>query len=332
MMNLDIGHRKIGHGMLNAVAAFTIRVRRAGFFLLFVSASVGLRAQVTAEPDSNYAETGNPFVVHLVVPQSDGKPGQIDLSAWDSVVKEQNILQQTEWKSDGQAFSKDLILIFFDADTLALPPLPVYLNGRGTALTNALDIIILPTPAPDDLVDMRGIKDIRREPALWTDYLPWALAIAALILLVLLASWLIRRAQHKKKQAALSRMVELPAHELAWKKLDVLAKKQLWDKGLVKEYCAELTFIAREYLEKRYAVPALESTSEEIREHLLKTDFPENLRAGLQELLTKADLVKFAKATPPETFHEEAMTYARKMILETKPLPIPHPPSPIPQQ
>ena len=182
------------------------------------------------------------------------------------------------------------------------------------------------------ILDMTGIKDIRREPATWVDYLPWALAIAGLILLILLVSWLMGRAQQKKRQAALSRSVGLPPHELASKKLDVLAQKQLWDKGLMKEYCAELTFILREYLEKRYPVPALESTSEEILDHLMRTDFPEGLRPALHELLTKADLVKFAKATPPESFHKESMAFARKIIAETKPVPIPDPQSPIPQQ
>lgn len=292
-------------------------------FVLFGILSAKAQTDARAELDSNYAETGNPFVVHLSVPQNAGKPGQIDFSAWDSAVPQQNILQQTEWTPRGTSFSKDLTLVFFDADTLRLPPLPIHLNGKGTVMTNPLEIAILPTPAPDDLVDMTGIKDIHREPAVWTDYLLWTLAIAGFILLVILTLWLVKRAQNKRKQAALSRSVGLPPHELAWKKLDVLGQKQLWHKGLVKEYCAELTFIIREYLERRYSVPALESTSEEILQHLRKTDFPKTLSPGLQELLSKADLVKFAKATPLETFHQEAMSFARKMISETKPVPIP---------
>lgn len=293
------------------------------FYVLIACLPVGAQTDVRVEVDSNYAETGNPFVVHITVPQSAGKPGEIEFSAWENEVTQSNILQQTQWMPEGSFYKKDLTLVFFDADTLSLPPLPIHFNGQGLANTNPLEIIVLPTPSPDDLVDMRGIKDIHREPTWWTDYLPWVAAIAALILLVVLASWLISRAQQKKKQAALSRTVGLPAHELAWKKLDALTQKRLWDKGLVKEYCAELTFILREYLEKRYSVPALESTSEEIVAQLHETDFPENLNTGLQELLSKADLVKFAKATPPETFHEEAMSFARKIILETKPLQIP---------
>lgn len=307
---------------------------RIASVLLFLCLSVRVASQsdAFARTDSNYAETGNPFVIHLAVPQSAGKPGQVDFSVWEESLPEQNILQQTEWAADGQQFIKDLTVVFFDADSLSLPPLPIRLNGQSDpVMTNSLQIVVLPTPSPDDLVDMSDIKDIRREPAHWTDYLPWALAVAALALLVMLASWLMGRAQNRKRQAALSRTVGLPPHELAWKKLDALMQKRLWDKGLVKEYCAETTFIIREYLEKRYEIPALESTSEEIVVLLQKTDFPQPLRSALQELLKKADLVKFAKATPPDTFHEEAMSFARKIILETKPLPaqpVNHPTAP----
>ena len=323
MTNMEFRIRKCHTNQVSIVVGARANCLRIFMLVLFMLATVETHAQVTATLDSNYAETGNPFVVHLHIPSNAGKPGQIDFSAWDSLVPEQNRLQQTEWIPDGQAFNKDITLIIFDADTLTLPPLSIHLNGHGTALTNSLDIIILPTPSPDDLVDMTGIKDIRREPALWTDYLPWALAIAAFVLMVLLAAWLIDRAKRKRNQAALTRTIGLPPHELAWKKLDVLTQKQLWHKGLVKDYCAELTFIVREYLEKRYSVPALESTSEEILGHLQKTGFPGNLCTELQDVLSKADLVKFAKATPPETFHEEAMSFARKMISSTKPVPIP---------
>lgn len=221
----------------------------AVFLLMFVLCGANGQTQAFAQTDSNYAETGNPFVVHILVPNAAGQPGQIDFSAWDSVVPEENILTQTDWTPDGPFFAKDLTLVFFDADTLLLPPLPIRLRGGGTATTNALELTVVSTPSPDDLVDMSDIKDIRREPALWTDYLPWALAIGGFVLLVVLASWLIGRAQ--KKHGIASRTVELPPHELALKKLEVLEQKQLWDKGLAKEYCADLTFILREYLEKQ---------------------------------------------------------------------------------
>lgn len=287
--------------------------------ILFLFGGSSLQAQVSAELDSNYAETGNPFIVHLRVMPQAGKPGQVDFSAWDSVVPEQNILFQSEWTPHGDTLGKDLTLVFFDADTILLPPLDVRLNGKGTFQTNPLQVVILATPAPDDLVDMKAIKDIHREPAWWTDYLPWILAIGGFVALVLLGAWLIDRAKMKREKLALSRSVGMPPHELALKKLDVLVQKNLWDKGLYKEYCAELTFIVREYLEKRYGIPALESTTDEILQQLKKTDCPGYILPPLKEMLQHTDLVKFAKALPPEGFREQAMSLARTLIAKTRP-------------
>lgn len=292
-------------------------------FLGFILTSAGAQADALARTDSNYAETGNPFVVHLTVPKSAGQPLDLDLSAWSDKVPEQNIVRQSDWTAGEQAYTKDLTLLFFDADTLTLPGISIRVNGGASLQTNPLEIVIVATPSPDDLNDMADIKEIRREPALWTDYLPRIVAIAALVLLVLLGAWLIGKAGRKKKHAVASRTVGLPPDVLALKKLDVLSQKQLWQKGLVKEFCAEITFILREYLEKRYRILALESTSEEIVEHLEASDFPDDLRPELRVLLTEADLVKFARAIPPEHFDTRTMAFARKLIVETKPAPPP---------
>lgn len=298
--------------MVYRLNKYCLSLLLASFFL------TGALAQIEASAglDSSHAETGNPFVVHITVPNTAGKPGSIDLSAWSDQVPLQNIVGQSEWSPTGKSFTKDLTLLFFDEDTLSLPPLIIPLGNRGTATTNPLEVVVLPTPSPDDLLDMADIKDIHREQALWTDYLPWALAIAGFLLFIVLISWLIARM--RKKQTVASRTIGLPPHELALKKLAALEQKQLWNKGLVKEFCAELTFIVREYLEKRFHVPALESTSEELMEKLKTTAFPETLHDILRDLLTQADLAKFAKSVPPQSFEETARQFARNLIEMTK--------------
>ena len=286
------------------------------FFSLCALAGAGAQVEAYATLDSNYAETGNPFKIHLKITGTTAKPVKTDMSSWRSVLPQENVLQQSDWSADGQSYTQELTVVFFDEDTIALPPLNIELENKGTAATNSLQIFVVPTPSPDDLVDMTGIKDIRREPSSWSDYLPWALAIAGLALLVILASRLIAGAQ--KKRGAASRTVELPPHELALKKLEVLNQKQLWQKGHVKTFCAEITYIVREYLEKRYRIPALESTSDEILKRLRSTDFPETFGADLQRMLAQADLAKFARSIPPENFYEETTQFAKKMVLATR--------------
>ncbi|MEO6037440.1 MAG: hypothetical protein ABIQ93_03435, partial [Saprospiraceae bacterium] len=104
----------------------------------------------------------------------------------------------------------------------------------------------------------------------------------------------------------------------ARKKLEVLARKKLWQSGQLKPYYAELTFILREYLQKRYGIPALESTTEETLAYLQQQDFPEALRQPLAETLLQADLVKFAKSMPPESFHEQALQQVQTLVETTR--------------
>ena len=54
--------------------------------------------------------------------------------------------------------------------------------------------------------------------------------------------------------------------------------------------------------------------------NLRKTDLEEPWRDRLQELFVNADLVKFAKAQPPMTIHEQGMQEAMAFVEATKPV------------
>lgn len=288
-------------------------------YCFFLCLNLHAQSPAVARLDSNFAETGNPFLMHLTVPQIAGKPTQIDFSPWDSLIPQKNIIQQSDWKIDGDHWTKDLTLLVFDEDTLHLPGLPIRFDAGGTAMTSPLELIVLPTPSPDDPTELSDIKDIHREPVLWTDYWPWFLGVGIVLLVLALFFWLAKRRRHK---AAASRLIQLPPHELALKKLGVLMQKQLWQNGLTKQYYAELTFILREYLQQRFLVPALESSSSETIRHLKKQpDFPAALLSQVQELLEQADLAKFAKATPSRTFHEQSIQSVKTLVEQTIPVP-----------
>ena len=66
---------------------------------------------------------------------------------------------------------------------------------------------------------------------------------------------------------------------------------------------------------------ALESTTQEILTDLKKQDFDPTLNNDLREILTMADLVKFAKAKPGENIHESFMQKAYELVSQTKQMP-----------
>lgn len=280
--------------------------------VLFLS-SLSIPAQVELRADSNRVETGNPLVLHLRIPAELNTPDSLDFEVWSKVLPVQNMIAQTEWRKEGQFFSKTITALFFDEDTLQIPELPIALQNGDTVFANPLQILVTATPAPDDLNDMAPIKDIHREPSHWTDYLPWILGGLGVLALLGLLFWWVNRTPKYNIQ---SRNISTPPHELALKKLDALAKKQLIASGLVKEHYAELTHLLREYLDRRLGVRTLESTTPETLKQLDASACPEALLQTLRTLLEQADLAKFAKTNPPDSFHSEAMVLARKIILD----------------
>ncbi len=273
-----------------------------------------VNAQVELSADSNHVETGNPLVFHLRLPITLGKPDTLNFEVWESFLPQQNIVNQTAWQKDGEFISKTLTVLFFDADSILIPPLPVALRNGDTIYANPLQVIVTATPSPDDLNDMANIKEIHREPSDWTDTLPGVLGALLVLAILGLLFWLVKRKAQAKIQ---SQNFEIPPRELALKKLNVLTQKQLTVHGFVKEHYAELTYILREYLEKRFRIPALESTTEETLGYLKNRDIDDSMTQKLQILLEQADLAKFAKIIPPESFHTEALELAKKIILET---------------
>lgn len=274
-------------------------------------------AQVTARvsADSNRVETGNPYVLHFSIPAGSGMPDTIHFDAWQEALPEENILRESGWHKQNDQLLNDITVIFFEADTLSLPPLPIKMLNGDTARTNPLDIVVYATASGNDINDLAPIKNILREPSVWTDYLPLLAVFLALTALAGLIFWLIKR---RKNRAAKSRSIGLSSDLLALKKLEQLKNKGYWQKGQIKEHCAEITFILREYLESRYHVPALESTSDELLHAIKSTDFPVELRADLQNLIAQADLAKFAKGVPADDYYAYSLDYVSQVIRQTK--------------
>ncbi len=288
-----------------------------GILFLFAAAPLTAQATATASLQPDRIETGDTFTLRILVAGTTVEPGQVDFGPWSALVPAKNILAHYGWHRSGPQWVQNFTLVTFDSATLDLPPLPVRLHLGETAQTNPLRLTVVPTAATADVETMAPIRDIERSAGNWLDYWPWA--VGGLVLLLAL-----RRLLGRKKKSPPMVAVAPPAppptpvHAEALQKITLLERKRLWEKDQLKEHYAELSLIVREYLEKRYGIPALESTTTEI-EHLLKTtDFPRVLNLAIQDLLSKADLVKYAQSSPPAAFHEKAIEKARAMIQETK--------------
>ena len=112
---------------------------------------------------------------------------------------------------------------------------------------------------------------------------------------------------------------KIPAWQLALSALDVIEKEKVWQEGKSKQYQSEITDTLRKYIEEQFRLPAMESTTDETLLLLRNNDFTQETQQQMRQLLTLADLIKFAKQEALPSDHERSMRMAREFIMTTKP-------------
>jgi len=327
---LQIGNQLV----LDQQHRFCLRLVSLATGLLFtchLSAQPG--AVVSLKPER--IETGDTTVLLILVSGLNAEPKEVDFSPWVSAFPVSNIISRSDWRRSGAQWTRRFTLIAFDSATLELPPLQVGVGAGKSLETNALTLHVFPTKAGQDISELADIREIRREPESWMDYWPWAAGVLAV--LILLVWWFGKKQEKASPKVVLNEIQPRPvsATEIALLKLSELQQKKLWEKGQVKEHYAELSLILRAFLESRYGIAALESTTAEIRKLLASTDFSSEARIDLNELLQKADLVKYAQSEPEVAVHEAVLVKAKDLVspgriqapesikAPTKPLPKP---------
>lgn len=173
--------------------------------------------------------------------------------------------------------------------------------------------------APADSTDtIFNIKLPAKMPLSFSEILPWILGVVIVGGLIYFIVLYFRKRKAKEPIFRIEKPEE-PPHVIALRELDQLKGKKLWQKGKIKAYHSELTFILRKYIERRYKVAALEQTSNEIIENLSMVGFNNNKQMEhLKSILFSADLVKFAKVIPQPDENEKSLLNSYIFINETK--------------
>lgn len=295
-----------------------MRVRLMCFMMvLFFSANGQVR--VRALVDSTTMLIGDQVHLQLEVTPSAGV--RVADPYWPPNNDTLEFLALSKWDtlSTGTLIYK-AVFTLWDTGYQEVPPIGVPYSGNGISDTAWTERLIMEVLPPTDSLNLNDIKDIVREPALISDYLPYLLGVGVVILIAL-AIWFYRRPTKPKKE------VPPPPppkpHEVALEKLAQLKAQKLWQQGEVKGYHSELTYIVREYLEGRFGIKALEETTDEIQDQLRKRNLPAELQQQLERILETADLVKFAKAQPTAEFHEHAFQSVQAFVERTRPVEAP---------
>jgi hypothetical protein len=235
---------------------------------------------------------------------------------WPDSIPGIEIISGPERNSSGANLAATWTLAFFDTGYVMIPAVPVVIQGAtDTLFTNRIPIHVKAVePDSTGLIDIRDIYHHPFDPSYYIRYIP----IALVILLGIIVLWYWWKRRTKAVPPAVQE-IHLEPHEWAFKALQELADRKLWQHGEVKEHYTLLTAILREYLERRFAIHALEQTSDEILQQLHQRQLSRTLLADTEELLSIADLIKFAKADPGMDVHAVTIERVRRFIKETMP-------------
>ena len=190
-----------------------------------------------------------------------------------------------------------------------------------TTLSTNSAALILPDPADvtnavasEKIPDIRGLKDMVEIPT-GNEWVWWLLVAVAVLVVAGIVAWFIR--QHLAKcSAELAPPPPPPPHVVAWERLqralDLIHEAE-W-------FCIEVSHIIRVYLEERFSLHAPDRTTEEF---LLELQSSRRLAGEHKQLLanflSECDMVKFARAEPPEQELRSLHEAASRLVGETQP-------------
>lgn len=150
------------------------------------------------------------------------------------------------------------------------------------------------------------------------EILPWVLVLLAVATLL----WFVIRFIRNRKKQTVETIAEEPieaAYILAYRSLEKLKNEKLWQRGLYKDYFSALSDILRVYIDRRYAMNSMESTTIEIMQELRKNKNPEGeAYERLKQVLELADMVKFAKLIPDSSDCELSLEHSWSFVSLTR--------------
>jgi len=122
-----------------------------------------------------------------------------------------------------------------------------------------------------------------------------------------------------KKRQGDTPVITIPAHELAYRQLEVLVAKKHIDRAEYKLFYIGISTILRHYIENRFRLHAPEQTTEEFLNDLKNSAFlQEELKNILKEFLIHCDLVKFAEHVPSNTEIQKTFDTCKDFIMTTE--------------
>ena len=301
--------------------------KRITYILLIIilQCTAGLHAQqlqVTATVDSNTYLIGDYIRYNLQVkspsnytfnwPVTDtigGKLETISVSAVDTLLQ-----------NDTYLLHQQIVFSAYDSGIYTIQPVYVEYKMQGDtshyfAGTESIRLLIQTVPVDTT----QAIKPIKENITVHVpDYTVYYL-LGGIVLISLLTYFIYKYIQKRRREKPVTeKITPITLYNHTMERLRSLEAKKLWQQDAYKAYHSELTEIIREYLDARFDLQTMESTSDEIVELAVNAGIQPPLLNNLEFILRTADLAKFAKSKPLPQENTQSMQFAVQIVEETK--------------
>lgn len=287
------------------------------FLLLLFSTAIFAQKRVETSIDTTKNKIGAEFKLTLKTSVDTlSKVVFPNLKSFGKLEVIQSYPIDTVKNNDRYELIKKYGLTQFDSGRYVIPAVKIVINNK-PYLSDSIAVEVANVPVDTLKQKMYDIKDI--QPA--NDSIGnWWKYLLGFLLIHIIAAGVYFFLKHKQKKKIEEEVYKTPI-EKATSLLNNLEKKELWQKGAVKEYYSELTDIARNYIEEAIEIPAMESTTSELIAGLRAASVKKKMTVtaetieNLERVLKQADLVKFAKSKPLEYEITEDKNKIQKAIL-----------------
>ena len=300
------------------------------FFLLF-KLSIGQKININAALDSTKIRIGEQVKLDLYVSYS-AKQNNLKIQ-WPNIadtitdkieVISVSVIDTTSPdKSNPDIIQQhqQITISAYDSGYFAIPGFKFFINNDSTNAfySQSLFLEVHTVPTDSSITKTKDIKPPFAEAFNWkwySKYFYWGFSLLVIIILIILIT--IYFTKKNKIVVLKSEKPKIPAHIIALQSLEKIKNEQIWKEEKTKEYYSSISDTIRLYIEERFKVNALESTTAEIMKAFRSQVVDKESKDKLQQLLMLSDLVKFAKQFPIISEHTFTLQNAFDFVNETK--------------
>ncbi|MCI9055564.1 MAG: hypothetical protein HFJ87_10570 [Muribaculaceae bacterium] len=211
----------------------------------------------------------------------------------------------------------------FAPGVVTFPPFK-YAVGTDTAESGFLTLKVLPVEL-DSLETINPMESVVNPSRRWYDYIPEWLWWALLGIAVAAAAIALFMLYRKNGTLIVRHTKPVDPYEAAMTELTRLRERKLAESGREKEYYTHLVDILRTYLERRFAINAMEMSSTQILDTLRRNPETRDNQPRIKQILEIADFVKFANVRPMPDDNIKTFNNVVQFVEATKPAPEPEP-------